>query len=134
MELDAADVVQFEDRGVGNDVIAGGGRGRDNGAIVAVSEIEEWRIARATKQTRLTTRRDLVPTHVWNALLALESRYRAFEDAEAALLGRFLAGCEESLQAQADAEEGNARADELDEGLPDAQIVEGAHRLAKVAA
>ena len=48
-------------------------------------------------------------------------------------LGSFFARFEQRLQAEADAQERNARANALDQGIANLEIVERAHHLAEVA-
>ena len=78
-------------------------------------------------------RGEFVPAHVGDAGIGGEAADGAGVDAQAADFGRFLAGFEEGLHAEADAEERDAGADALDEGFADAERIERAHHLAEVA-
>src|SRR5207245_465730 len=57
----------------------------------------------------------------------------AGEDSEAANFGRLVAGFEQRLQAEADAQERHAGADAVDQGIANSELVERAHHLSEMA-
>ena len=56
----------------------------------------------------------------------------AWEETQAALLGRFFARFKQRLQAEADAEERNTGADAFEQRFPHLQLVERAHHLSEM--
>ena len=67
-----------------------------------------------------------------NARAGREAANSAFEQSEAAFIGRFLARLKQRLQAKADAEKRYARADAIEQSLADMHGVKRAHHLAEV--
>ena len=133
MKLHAGNIAVFQHGGVGHDVVAGCGGLWDNGAVVAVGEIEiRRRLPSAFKQARLAGGLDLIPAHVRDAQVALKSLDGAFEDAEAALFRRFFARRRTEPASPGRSQEGNSGADAFDQRLAHAQIVQRPHHLAEM--
>src|SRR5215467_494903 len=123
MELDTLHVTCSEhggesDAGVG----AGGGGLRALGDVVAVREVDV-----------AVGRLERVPAHVGDARVEGEAADFALVKAEAADVGGLFGAFEEGLHAEANAKEGNAGVDAVEEGCADVEGVESAHHLAEVA-
>src|ERR1039457_6519954 len=133
VELDSVDVAAFEGGSIAELVGAGGAGAWVFGHVVAVREVDVGARVEIADELRAGAHFELVPAHVGNARIDGEALYGAGIDAEAADFGRLLAGLEQRLHAEADAEEGHAGLNALDQRLAHAQGIQGAHHLAEVA-
>src|ERR1019366_2127264 len=127
VELDSVDVAAFERGGVAELIGAGGAGTRVLGHVVAVREVHVGARVEIADELRAGAHFQLVPAHVGNAGIDREALYGAGVDAEAADFGGLLAGFEQRLHAETDAEDGHAGLNAVDQRLAHAQGIQGTH-------
>jgi hypothetical protein len=121
------DVAVFDDGDEGGAVVAEGyGFAVGFCSREGVGEVKEGVRGNVGEEARGAAELELVPAHVRELDVGGKGRDVAGEKVEAIEFGSFLAGFVESLQAETDAEEGDAALDSGDERRAELAFVEGA--------
>src|SRR5262245_37809520 len=133
MKLHAEGVVRLENGGEWTEVVCGRGGLLDDWHIVAVRKIHVGLTSDSAQQARGFGGMQGVPVHLRTPNFQWKSLNGARKYAEPFDVGSFRASLEQPLQTQTYAEKRNARRDPLLEHAADAEFIERAQHLAKVA-